>query len=61
MKTFLKILSVKNIIAILLTIIMGVLIIKGSAINDSLLAIFSASYGSVMTYFFSKRKDNDNE
>ncbi len=62
MKTFLKIFSIKNIIAIILTIIMGILILKNNKINEPVLAIFSASYGSVMTYFFSiKRKDNDNE
>lgn len=61
MKYFLKIFNIKNIIAILLTIILGILLIK-NGINQSLIAIFAASYGSVLTYFFAdKRKDNYDE
>ena len=56
MKTFLSIFNIRNIIAISLTLIMGILLIKENDMNDSLIALFSASYGSVVTYFFSNKK-----
>lgn len=53
-----KLIEVKSIVTILLTVCMSLLITGVFTPPESILALYSASYGSVITYFFT-RKSND--
>ena len=55
--------DVKSFVTIIMTIAMVVLLFAPIEVNKEVLTIFSATYGSVMTYFFTKKKslEDDNQ
>lgn len=55
---FAKLIDVKSIVTLLMTIALVVLMFTNIEINKELLMLFSTSYGAVITYFFTKKKEN---
>lgn len=55
---FAKLIDVKSIVTLLMTIALVVLMFVNVEINKELLMLFSTSYGAVITYFFTKKKEN---
>ena len=55
-----KLIDLKSIITLTLVITLEVLIIKGNEINNDLFLLFSNILTMVITYFFTK-KSNDNK
>ena len=53
-----KLIEVKSIVTILMTICMVLLVTGAFNPPDYIFALYSSSYGSVITYFFT-RKSND--
>ncbi len=53
-----KLIDVKSIVTLLMTIALVVLMFVNIEINKELLMLFSTSYGAVITYFFTKKKEN---
>lgn len=53
--------DVKSFVTIIMTIAMVILLFAPIEVNREVLTIFSATYGSVMTYFFTKKKTFDDE
>lgn len=53
-----KLIDVKSIVTLLMTIALVVLMFTNIEINKELLMLFSTSYGAVITYFFTKKKEN---
>ena len=53
-----KLIDVKSIVTLLMTIALVVLLFTNVEINKELLMLFSTSYGAVITYFFTKKKEN---
>ena len=53
-----KLIDVKSIVTLLMTIALVVLMFVNIDINKELLMLFSTSYGAVITYFFTKKKEN---
>lgn len=49
--------DVKSFVTVIMTIAMVVLLFVPFEINKEVLMIFSSSFGSVMTYFFTKKND----
>lgn len=47
--------DVKSFVTVLMTIALVVLLFAPIEVNKEVLMIFSASYGSVMTYFFNRK------
>lgn len=54
-----KLVDVKSIVTLVLTICMVVLLCCDIEPNKELLALFCASYGSITTYFFTKKDKKD--
>ena len=52
--------SVKSFVTVVMTIAMVALLFIPWKVNKEVLMIFSASYGSVITYFFNKKDDTKN-
>lgn len=52
-----KLLEVKSIVTILMTVALVGLLVSGAEIQREVLMLFSTSYGAIITYFFT-RKDN---
>lgn len=55
---FTKLIDVKSIVTLLMTMALVVLMFTNVDINKELLMLFSTSYGAVITYFFTKKKEN---
>ena len=55
-----KLIEVKSIVTILMTICMVLLLTGAFTPSDDIFALYSMSYGSVITYFFT-RKSKDGE
>ena len=55
---FARLIDVKSIVTLLMTIALVVLMFTNIEINKELLMLFSTSYGAVITYFFTKKKEN---
>lgn len=55
---FAKLIDVKSIVTLLMTIALVLLMFVNIEINKELLMLFSTSYGAVITYFFTKKKEN---
>lgn len=55
---FAKLIDVKSIVTLLMTIALVVLMFVNIEINKELLMLFSTSYGAIITYFFTKKKEN---
>lgn len=53
--------NVKSFVTVIMTIAMVVLLFAPIEVNKEVLTIFSATYGSVMTYFFTKKKSIEDE
>ena len=53
--------DVKSFVTVIMTIAMVVLLFAPIEVNKEVLTIFSATYGSVMTYFFTKKKSIEDE
>ena len=53
--------DVKCFVTVIMTIAMVVLLFAPIELNKEVLTIFSATYGSVMTYFFTKKKSIEDE
>ena len=51
-----NLLSIKSIVTIILTVCLVALLFSEREINQELLALYCTSYGSVMTYFFTKKE-----
>ncbi len=51
--------DVKSFVTVLMTIAMVILLFAPIEVNKEVLTIFSATYGSVMTYFFTKKKTDE--
>jgi hypothetical protein len=51
-----KLIDLKSIITILMTIALIILLFKGEEVNETILALYCTSYGSVMTYYFSRKE-----
>lgn len=54
-----KILNIKSIIALLLIITLNIIIIKQINIDSDIFLLFSNLVTLTVTYFFTKRKDNN--
>jgi len=54
-----KIIDVKSIVTLLMTGALIVLLICGIEPQRELLALYCTSYGSIITYFFTKKKDGE--
>ena len=52
--------SVKSFVTVVMTIAMVALLFIPWEVNKEVLMIFSASYGSVITYFFTKKDSTKN-
>lgn len=55
-----RLLEVKSIVTIALTAAMLGVLFAGDKVSSEALALFSASYGSIITYFFT-RKDSESK
>ena len=55
-----NIFSIRNLIMIIMTIVIGILLIKDAEINKELLMLFCTSYGVILHYFFGNSKGGDN-
>ena len=53
--------DVKSFVTVIMTIAMVILLFAPIEVNKEVLTIFSATYGSVMTYLFTKKKTSDDE
>lgn len=49
-----KLIDVKSIVTITMTGIMAYMLVSGREIQPDLLALYSTSYGAVITYFFTR-------
>lgn len=56
-----KLIDVKSIVTLVMTISLVVLMFINIEINKELLMLFSTSYGAVITYFFTRKKEKNNE
>lgn len=53
-----KLIDIKSFITLLMTGVMILLLFYKDDVNDELLMLFSTSYGSIVTYYYS-RKDGE--
>ncbi len=56
-----KLIDVKSIVTLVMTISLVVLMFINIEINKELLMLFSTSYGAVIAYFFTRKKEKNNE
>lgn len=56
-----KLIDLKSIITILMTITMIALLFYQKEINKELLMLFSTTYGSIMTYYYNRNKKGSDE
>lgn len=54
-----KLIDLKSIITLLMTIFLGVLLFSEKKVNESVLALYCTSYGAIITYFFTKKKEGE--
>ena len=53
-----KLIDLKSIVTLLMTIFMGVLLFSGRTAPQELVALYASSYGAVMTYYFTRQKED---
>lgn len=53
--------DLKSFITIIMTIAMVVVLIFNIEVNQAVFALFSTAYGSIITYFFTKKKEGVND
>ena len=60
-KQFAKLIDLKSIITLLLTI--GLILLMTGVFNppDAILALYSSTYGAVITYFFTRKTEKESE
>ena len=58
---FAKLLSLKSIITLLLTIALVTLLFYPNEPNKEVLALFCTSYGAIITFFFTRKSKGDGE
>lgn len=58
---FSKLVDLKSIVTLVMTIAMVLMLTGVFTPPAEVFALFSTSYGSVMTYFFTKKKDTEGE
>lgn len=51
--------DLKSFVTVMMTIAMVVLLFLPYDVNKEVLMIFSTSYGSIMTYFFNRKKESE--
>lgn len=51
--------DLKSFVTVITTVAMVVLLFYPYEINKEILMLFSTSYGSVMTYFFNRKKEGE--
>ena len=56
-----KLIDVKSIVTIVMTVAMVLLLTGVFNPSPEVLSLFSMTYGAVITYFFTKRKDSGGE
>lgn len=56
-----KLIDVKSIVTLLMTIALVILMFTNKEIDKELLMLFSTSYGAIITYFFTKKKEKSDE
>ena len=58
-----KLIDLKSIVTFLLTLTLSILLIisliQSKEINNELLVLFSTTYGAVITYFFTRKPNNE--
>lgn len=54
-----KLIDLKSIITLTLIITLEILIVKGTKIDNDIFLLFSNIITMVITYFFTKKKEND--
>lgn len=59
-KNLAKLIDLKSIVTLLMTIFMGVLLFSGRTAPQELVALYASSYGAVMTYYFTRQKEASN-
>ena len=55
-----KLIDLKSIVTLAMTIALIVLLFTVEEPNKEVLALFCTSYGSIITYFFTKKTEKDN-
>lgn len=60
-KQFAKLIDLKSIITLILTV--GLLLLMTGVFNppDAILALYSSTYGAVITYFFTRKTNTEKE
>ena len=53
-----KLLEVKSIVTILLTVCMVLLVCGAVAPNQTVLTLYSTTYGAIITYFFTRKDES---
>ena len=51
--------DLKSFVTVIMTIAMVLLLFVPIEVNKEVLMLFSTSYGSIMTYFFNKKKESE--
>lgn len=59
-KKIAKLIDLKSIIMIIMTITMVKLLVNPMEINKELLMLFSTSYGAMSAYYYNRKKDGEN-
>lgn len=54
-------LEVKSLVTLTMTAVLSYLLCANISINSDLLALFSGVYGSVITYFFTRKSGNNHD
>lgn len=57
-----KLIDLKSILTFLMTLAMLIILVFSIEVNQAVFALFSTAYGSMITYFFTKKpnKESDN-
>lgn len=58
---FAKLIDLKSIVTLVMTLAMVLMLTGVFTPPTEVFALFATSYGSVMTYFFTKKKDTEGE
>ncbi|MBQ7625259.1 MAG: hypothetical protein IJS65_08285 [Clostridia bacterium] len=58
---FKKLLSVKSIVTLSMTAALIAMLLGNIEPNEKLVALFCTSYGAVITYFFTRKENNDDK
>lgn len=53
-----KLIDLKSIVTLLMNIALIIMLFHSKNIDKEILMIFSTAYGSVMTYYFSRKKED---